>query len=54
MMPLSEDEVERAVALCDAIVQAAARMEKMIAEAKVECAQLARDLKAAMDEADKC
>jgi hypothetical protein len=53
-MTLSEQEVDRAIALCDAIVQAAARMEKVMAEAKVECAKLARDLAKAMEDADKC
>jgi hypothetical protein len=53
-MPLTEQEIDKAIALCDAIVQAAARMEKMMAEAKVECAKLARDLARAMEDADKC
>jgi hypothetical protein len=53
-MGLTEQEIDRAIALCDAIVTAAARMEKMMAEAKVECAKLARDLAKAMEEADKC
>ncbi len=54
MTPLTESEVERAIELCNAIVKSAARIEKIVAEAKMEIAVLARDLKAAMDEADKC
>jgi hypothetical protein len=51
-MTLTEQEIDRAIALCDAIVQAAARMEKLMAEAKIECAKLARDLAKAMEEAE--
>jgi hypothetical protein len=53
-MSLTEREIDKAIALCDEIVQAAVRIEKIIAEAKVECAKLARDLAKAMEEADKC
>jgi hypothetical protein len=54
MMTLTEREIDKAIALCDAIVQSAGRMEKMIAEAKREIAVLARDLAKAMEDADKC
>ena len=54
MTPLTEQEVERAIALCDAIVQSATRIERMVGEAKVEIARLARDLAKAMEDADKC
>jgi hypothetical protein len=51
-MGLTEREIDKAIALCDEIVQAAVRIEKIIAEAKVECAKLARDLAKAMEEAE--
>ena len=50
MMHLTESEVEKAIALCDAIVQSAAKIERMVAEAKKEIAVLARDLAKAMQE----
>jgi hypothetical protein len=50
MTPLSESEVERAIELCNAIVQSAAKIERMVAEAKKEIAVLARDLAKAMQE----
>jgi hypothetical protein len=50
MTPLTEQEVEKAIDLCNAIVKSAARIEKIVAEAKVEIAVLARDLAKAMQE----
>jgi len=49
-MRLSEEETERAIDLCNAIVQSAAKIERMVAEAKKEIAILARDLAKAMQE----
>jgi hypothetical protein len=53
MMPLTEKEVERAIDLCNAIVESAARIEKIVVQSKIEIAKLARDLADAMAEADK-
>jgi hypothetical protein len=52
VIKLTDEEVERAIALCDSIVAAAGRMEKLMAEAKKEIAVLARDLAKAMEDAD--
>jgi hypothetical protein len=53
MISLSDKEVERAIDLCTAIVASANRIEKIVAQSKIEIAQLARDLAFAMAEADK-
>jgi hypothetical protein len=53
MISLTEQEVERAIDLCTAIVESASRIEKIVAASKIEIAKLARDLANAMAEADK-
>jgi len=53
MIPLTEQEVERAINLCTAIVESASRIEKIVAASKIEIAKLARDLANAMAEAEK-
>jgi hypothetical protein len=53
MISLTEQEVERAIDLCTAIVESAGRIEKIVAASKIEIAKLARDLANAMAEADK-
>ena len=53
MISLTEQEVERAINLCTAIVESASRIEKIVAASKIEIAKLARDLANAMAEADK-
>jgi hypothetical protein len=52
-MTLTEKEVEHAINLCNAIVESAAKIEKIVAQSKIEIAKLARDLANAMAEADK-
>jgi hypothetical protein len=53
MISLTEQEVERAINLCTAIVESASRIEKIVAASKIEIAKLARDLANAMAEAEK-
>ena len=53
MISLTEQEVERAIDLCTAIVESASRIEKIVAASKIEIAKLARDLANAMAEAEK-
>jgi hypothetical protein len=53
MISLTEQEVERAIDLCTSIVESAARIERIVAQSKIEIAKLARDLANAMAEADK-